>query len=141
MFGTTQMSLDSPKKTSTVECFMKGMRRSVVDHRKFQEAKEQWQRWDRHLLQSTASAQGVENIFYPSYVPSTDEEKKLFVEQQRFGCQVFEQTMHKVCAPSYKTGTHIPRWQLHDSDLTHCMEEGTCFIPHSLEEQGHGWTW
>jgi hypothetical protein len=87
------MSLDSPKKTSTVECFMKGMRRSVVDHRKFQEAKEQWQRWDRHLLQSTASAQGVENIFYPSYVPSTDEEKKLFVEQQRFGCQVLEQTM------------------------------------------------
>jgi hypothetical protein len=70
---------------------MKGACRSVGDCSKFKEAN-QWQQWDRRL-QFTASAQGVEIFFNPSHVPSTDEEKELFVEQQKFGCQVLKQTM------------------------------------------------
>jgi hypothetical protein len=40
-----------------------------------------------------ASAQGIANVFNPSCVPSTDEEKELLVEQQKFGRKVLEQTM------------------------------------------------
>jgi hypothetical protein len=71
------------RKTSAIGCFIKGVRRSVADHSKFTEAK-QWQQWDGHL-QSAASAQGVDDVFNPSCVPSTDEEQALFVEQQKFG--------------------------------------------------------
>jgi hypothetical protein len=85
-FESTQASLDSETKTSAVGCFWKGL--PVADFTKFKEAK-QWQPWDRHL-QSAASAQGVENVCNPSCVPSTDEEKELFVEQQKFGCQVLK---------------------------------------------------
>jgi hypothetical protein len=90
MFESKQASLDNETKTWAVGCFMKEARRSVADHSKFKEAK-RWQQWVRHL-QSTASAQGVDDVFNPSCVSLTDEEKALFVEQQKFGCQVLEQT-------------------------------------------------
>jgi hypothetical protein len=43
--------------------------------------------------QSSASAQGVYDVFNPSNVPLTDEEKALFVEQQKFRHQVLKHTM------------------------------------------------
>jgi hypothetical protein len=74
---------DTSKKTSAAESFLKGVRRNVADYTKFKEAK-QWQRWERHL-QSTASAQGIDNVFDSAYAPTTPEDKALFNEQQKFG--------------------------------------------------------
>jgi hypothetical protein len=76
--GSTQLSLDlsTSKTTSAAQFFLKGVRRNVSDYTKFKEAK-QWQQWERHK-QSTASAQGVANVFNPLYVPRTDDEKALF---------------------------------------------------------------
>jgi hypothetical protein len=82
---------DTSKKTSAAESFLKGVRRNVADYTKFKEAK-QWQRWERHL-QSTASAQGIENVFDSAYAPTTPEDQALFNEQQKFGYQVLEQAV------------------------------------------------
>jgi hypothetical protein len=79
------------KVTAATQYFLKGVRRNVSNYTKFKEAK-QWQRWERYL-QSTASAQGVENVFNPLYVPTTDDEKALFKEQQKYGYQVLEQAI------------------------------------------------
>jgi hypothetical protein len=49
------------------------------------------QQWERHI-QSTATAQGVEQVFDPNYVPATTEDIELFNENQKFGYQVLEQT-------------------------------------------------
>jgi hypothetical protein len=43
-------------------------------------------------MQHAALAQGVESVFNPSCVPSSDEEKELFIEQQKSGCQIIKQT-------------------------------------------------
>jgi hypothetical protein len=76
-----------------------------------------------------ASAQGIANVFNPSCVPSKDEEKELFVKQQKFGCQVLKQTtlaslgmdvVHEhsqtkqaqiACTKRHKTGMQAPKWQ------------------------------
>jgi hypothetical protein len=89
--GSTQSPHSMSTKTSAAQCFLKGVRRNVADHTKFKEAK-QWQRWERHL-QSAATAQGVEQVFDPKYVPTTAEDVELFNEKQKFGCQVLEQTV------------------------------------------------
>jgi hypothetical protein len=47
---------------------------------------------ERHL-QSAATAQGVEQVFDPNYVPATAEDIELFNEKQKFGCQILEQTV------------------------------------------------
>jgi hypothetical protein len=67
------------------------VRRSVPDYTKFKEAK-QWQQWHRRI-QSTASAQGVENVFNPLYVPMTEDKNAIFKEQQKYGYQVLEQAI------------------------------------------------
>jgi hypothetical protein len=61
--GSTQSPQNITTKTSAAQYFLKGVRRNVADCTKFKEAK-QWQRWERHL-QSTATAQGVEQVFDP----------------------------------------------------------------------------
>jgi hypothetical protein len=78
----TVASKHEHQKTSAAQYFLKGVRRNVADHTKFKEAK-QWQRWERHL-QSTATAQGVEQVFDPNCVPTTTEDIELFNEKQRF---------------------------------------------------------
>jgi hypothetical protein len=89
--GSTQSPQGTSTKTSAAQCFLKGVRRNVADCTKFKEAK-QWQRWKRHL-QSAATAQGVEQVFDPNYMPATTEDIELFNEKQKFGCQILEQTV------------------------------------------------
>jgi hypothetical protein len=89
--GSTQSPPSTSTKTSAAQYFLKGVRRNVADCTKFKEAKH-WQRWERHL-QSTATAQGVEQVFDPKYVPTTAEDTELFYEKQKFGYQVLEQTV------------------------------------------------
>jgi homoaconitase/3-isopropylmalate dehydratase large subunit len=71
-------------------------------------------------LQSMASVKGVESVFNPSCLPSIDEEQELFVEQQKFGHQVLEQTaltsegMVIVCNQSQTKNAQIACAKLQD---------------------------
>jgi hypothetical protein len=89
--GSTQSPQSISTKTSAAQCFLKGARRNVADCTKFKEAK-QWQRWERHL-QCAATAQGVEQVFDPKYVPTTTEDVEFLNEKQKFGYQVLGQTV------------------------------------------------
>jgi hypothetical protein len=89
---------------------------------------------------------------------ATDEEKALFVEQQKFGCplrgwQLFADVpkprMHEVRAQNSKTGTHAPkqhRWletslngKSQNSDLT--LHGRSDVLHSSLLGRTRAWTW
>ena len=99
----TQVSSASTKSLATE--FQKSVKKSVDDYTSFSNDAN-WRNWKRVTL-VTAYSQGIENVFDPSYVPSTLEEVELFNAHKKFVFMVF--TKH---LKTPKTTVHMRKHEL-----------------------------
>ena len=89
--GTPSAAPAPTNRYTPVELFLKGVRRDVTAFPVLSDDRLQ-HNW--HIsLKSQAAAQHLENVLDTSYVPSTLDDKLLFVEQQKFMFAVFEKTL------------------------------------------------
>ena len=83
-----------PKKSSPstdirqpADDFKKSIKRDKTQYKVFKEDK-QWDNWRRTTI-ATARSHGCEDVFNPSYIPSSTEDLNLFEEKQKFIYSVF----------------------------------------------------
>ena len=97
----------APRSTA-VSDFKKSIKRDKSHYTTLREDK-QWDAWRRSTL-ATARSHSCEEVFDPSYVPTSLDDKELFIEKQKFVYSVFEDKLQT------DVGKALVRDHEHDSD-------------------------
>lgn len=74
-----------------VQDFKRGIKRDVSQFTPLKD-EANWDNWNQSTI-AQARAQDIDVVLNPSYVPTTQEETHLFLEQQKFMYAVFEKTL------------------------------------------------
>jgi hypothetical protein len=85
---TPPVNVASSLDAQRLAAFEKGRRRNINDFSKFTDPKN-WGAWKRRMM-ANAYAQGVEDVFNPSFVPDEGTATALFAEKNNFVYAVFE---------------------------------------------------
>ena len=89
--GFAGSSKASSRQLTPVESFKRSIKRDSSQFTNFKEGK-YWDTWRRNAL-ATARAQDIDDVLDPEHSPSTQEERNLFSEKQKFMCSVFSTTL------------------------------------------------
>jgi hypothetical protein len=89
--ASTMPSAPTPRPKDPVESFKRGIKRDITHFTPFKDDK-QWDTWSRSTM-AQARAQDVDSVLDPAYIPSSEDEKLLFDEKQKYMYAVFECTL------------------------------------------------